>query len=159
MSPGKIRPSGVVLGCLALMHTLNELFMGLFDLYMDHGKASTTALDFINHNRVPFIVIHEPWKNQTQRSCTWVSSSDAHPKRTVYRMLFKDPPKLKTTALDEARHVFGISWSWSAICRKKLTPALLQLPTRSSDVVLADQETVSRTRIRVNPMQIHQFRS
>jgi len=51
---------------------------GLFELYVVHGKGSTTALDFMNHNKVPFIDIYELWKNQTQRSCTGVSSYDAH---------------------------------------------------------------------------------
>jgi len=64
----KIRPSGVVLGLQTLSHR------GLQHLYMDHGERSTAALDFIKHTRVPFMVLYEFWKNQTQRSCTWVAS-------------------------------------------------------------------------------------
>ena len=32
---------------------------GLFDMYMDHGKGSATALDLRKHNRLPFIVLYE----------------------------------------------------------------------------------------------------
>jgi len=76
----------VYLVFLALTHTSNTLSMGRLTCIMVHGKGSTTALDFIHYNKVPFIVLYELWQNQTERSCTWVSSPDAHLKCAVYRL-------------------------------------------------------------------------